>query len=239
MIDIAWKRVHRHIIAGAFSVVVCSHAWAGSLVVHGEGSVHLRPDTAILTVGVVTQAKTPADAQRLNAKSMEQLISGLAEKGLKESDLQTSYFRVEASYGVGAAKGTHDKSGYKVSNSLSVTIRDLEKLGEIIGSVVGNGANDIGTLEFSVSDPRPYVNQARKKAFAMALSEAKLSAEDAGLQLGKIVNISNGRATLPGPVYGGGSADMVAPGTAPNLEPPTLAGEVVIGYEVDVEFELK
>jgi uncharacterized protein len=210
---------------------------AGKIIVNGSGSVRLAPDIATVSIGVNTNAEQPEQAQADNTKYMNALIEAIESLGIKRSDMQTSSYSIQRLAEDRDAK-TAKKPVYQASNSLNILIRDLDKIGLVIGTAIKNGGNDIGQLHFSVSKPQEYVAKALKRAFDDAHTEAELSARASGLKLGKVVEVSQGRATLPQQKEIYGEADISDQPYDPSLSPITLEGKVEIGYEVTVEYEL-
>ena len=124
-------------------------------------------------------------------------------------------------------------NGYQVSNTVTVTVRDLEELGSILDKSVTVGANTINGVSFAVADPSKLYDEARKTAFADARSKAELYATAAGGTLGELESIRETQGfnqPLPAPMYA-----REAAAAAPV---PVEAGELAFSINVNVEWEL-
>ena len=170
----------------------------------GHGEVTVEPDLATITLGVVREAKTARDALSANNHAMAKVISTVTSAGVAQKDIQTSNFAVAPKYHYPKQNSNGERPaprivGYTVSNSLTVIVRKLDSLGEVLDSVVIAGSNQINGVSFSISEPRPLRNKARKRATADAVEKAELYAEAAGVKLGPILSISEQFSHVPPP----------------------------------------
>jgi hypothetical protein len=202
------------------------------LTVSGVGEVRARPDLAVVRIGVVSQAATARAALDDNNAAMRAIMSALAEQGITARDLQTSQFTVQPRY-------RHDRSGeappridgYEVSNQLAVTVRDLDRLGPVLDQAVRVGSNQILGVEFSLDDPEPRRDQARRLAVQDAVRKAKIYAEAAGIDLGPIrAIIEQAQPGPPQPVYR--RMEMA------DASVPIAEGEQAITVEVTVVWDI-
>ncbi len=166
--------------------------------VTGHGEVKAEPDIAWLTLGTQTRAKTAAEALAANTKAMRAVFDLLKSQfGVADKDMATSNFAITPvyeHYPVYKNRPTPPPKlvGYDVSNTLTVRVRDLEKLGAIIDAVVRAGANRIQGISFGFADHRKLLDEARKKAVQDAKARAKLYAEAVGFTLGPVVDVREG-----------------------------------------------
>lgn len=172
--------------------------------VSGEGDAATSPDMAILSFSVLKQAETAAAAMAENSKAMADVLAALKTAGIAERDLQTNSFSVQPVYKQFEAKdGVYvppEITGYQVTNGLSVRVRDLTKLGEILDSSVKLGINQGGDIAFTNDDPKATVTEARKAAIGDAVAKAKTLTEAAGVKLGRIITITeNMQRPMPVP----------------------------------------
>ncbi|MCB1488203.1 MAG: SIMPL domain-containing protein [Bauldia sp.] len=168
----------------------------------GAGSVSVVPDIAIVTIGVVSQAETAREALDANSADLRKVIKTILGEGIKETDVGTSGFSVNAIYEGKPYRSSSSGSekpprvvGYQVSNEVRVTIRDLAQSGAVLDKVVTAGANRINDIQFDVSDPETPSDEALKQAIADARKQGELMAEAAGVRLVRIldINASSGR----------------------------------------------
>lgn len=183
----------------ALTQAVCGGALAEEksmqrmVTVSGSGSVVAEPDIARLTGGFVREGQTAQAALAANTTTMTKVIAGVKAQGIEPRDLQTSSFHVEPVmvYPKDAAKdGPPRITGYRVSNQVTVTVRDLAKVGDVLDRLISSGANQVHGLSFEVSKADSLKDEARRLAVQNAQRRAKLLAEAAGAELGRVVQIS-------------------------------------------------
>jgi len=199
----------------------------------GAGEVRAKPDLAVVRVGVVSQASTARAALDANNAAMRAIMAALAKEAIAERDVQTSQFSVQPRY-------RHDPNnqlppridGYEVSNQLAVIIRDLDRLGAVLDLAVSVGSNQILGVEFSLSDPEPRRDEARRLAVEDALRKAELYAAAAKIKLGAIRAITEqALAGPPQPLYR--RMEMSADASVPIAE-----GEQAIAVEVTISWDI-
>ena len=199
----------------------------------GTGVAKARPDTAHISTGVISEGPTAHEALEKNSAAMSQVVAELKAQGLEPKHIQTTNFAVHPRYQHFKDGKPSAIIGYRVVNSVRIKVRDLEKLGAIVDKVVALGSNQIGGIAFSVEDPAPLKDQARKLAMANAIRKAKLYAEAAGATLGKVLKISEGVTQRPPrPVFARAAVEAKA---ATPIEP----GQQMLQVRVDVTWQLQ
>ncbi|WEX76465.1 SIMPL domain-containing protein [Sinorhizobium numidicum] len=162
--------------------------------VSGEGRSTTAPDMAILQLSVVKDAKTAREALDANNKAMAEVLTALKEGGIAERDLQTSGFSINPQYNYPPNNDGGNRPpelvGYQVVNGVTVRVRDLGKLGEILDKSVSLGVNQGGGIEFTNDKPEDVITEARKKAVADAIAKARVLAEAAGVSLGRLIELA-------------------------------------------------
>jgi len=160
--------------------------------VAASGRVSAVPDIAHITAGVQTEADTARDALTRSNVTMAKLIDGLKAAGIATKDIQTTNLSVEPRY-VPAKEGrAATVNGYRVSNQVRITVRDIKKLGDILDQAVTLGANQMHSIAFEVSGVEALKDDARKLAMDNARRRAQLYATAAGVQLGPVLRIGEG-----------------------------------------------
>ncbi len=214
--------------------------------VSGHGKVSVPPNVADISVGVVSQAKTAREALSANSEKMEALQQVLKERGVAAKDVQTTNINVSPRYSQPPPHNPQNPVhefvpqivGYDVANSVSVTARDLAKLGALLDAVVTAGANQMHGISFRVDEPGAILDAARKKAMADAKKKAELMAGEAGVVVGFPISIRDEAASFPqpqfAPMMAGRAMNMMA---APSV--PVAAGEQELSVTVHVVYELK
>lgn len=152
--------------------------------IYGEGILSVNPDIAYITIGVITEDYSLKIAQTENIIKSNKLIDSLLRKGIPNKDIKTKAYTVEKVYEY--ENGKREFKGYKVSNILSVTIKNIEKLGEIIDASIENGANNVSNIEFAISDESLYYRKALVKAVNDAIKKAYAVAYTIGVILDKV-----------------------------------------------------
>jgi uncharacterized protein len=157
--------------------------------VTGSGSVQVEPDAATITIGVTNEDPNSASAVARNTADTAKVVAALEEAGIERKDLKTSNFSVYTQYrGEGANK--QQVLTFRVTNTVTVTIRDISKAGDLLTKAAAAGSNQINGPSFTVSNPEKYIGDARKKAVEDALAKARDYAAAAGLKLGAILEMS-------------------------------------------------
>lgn len=151
------------------------------ITVNGNGEIKVAPNFAELRIEVVTQSQDLNEAQRQNANLMNQVIQAILALGISREDIQTSSFSVFPQYDY--VEGRQVFRGYEVTNALTVKIRNINQVGNVIDVAIKNGANRISSLEFKLDKENLYYHQALKIALYNAVAKARTIAETLNLPL--------------------------------------------------------
>jgi uncharacterized protein YggE len=165
--------------------------------VTGEAQVSVPPDLAQIDGGVTSEAKTAREASDANNAAMGKVLLALKGAGIDEKDFQTSRLSLQPQSSSSKASGPPTIVGYRASNRVTIRLRDVTKLASVIDTLVGAGANDIGGINFMVSQASKLLDEAREKAIADARRKAEIYAKAAGVTLGAPLSISEGGAPAP------------------------------------------
>lgn len=196
----------------------------GGITVVGMGEAFGRPDRATAQVGVEIFAPTVEEATSQNQTIIDSIMAALLEQGIAAEDIQTSNYNLYAEQIYGE-RGPEGIAGYRVNNQVSVIIRDIDQVGDVLAAAIDAGANSIYGVTFSVADPAGLEDEARAEAIADAERRAASLAELNGLTLGEPVLVSEvvGQ-NVPMPMMGGGAFDMaVQESAAPGISPGQLS----------------
>ncbi len=213
--------------------------------VSGEGEVFAVPDVAKISFSVRTVKSSIALAQdemniKTNAalKSIESFM--VAEKDIKTVDYSAYPEYSTPYYGCYSASCPPVKqpkiTGYVASQRIEITIRDTEKVGEIVDALGENGVTEISGPDFSLSDEKGAEQEARAKAIADATEQAEILAKDLGVKLGDIVGFSEDGGGYPMPYMMKAESAMDAGSTVSASLP---VGENKITKNVTITFELE
>ncbi|MCI0520418.1 MAG: SIMPL domain-containing protein [Chloroflexi bacterium] len=204
-----------------------------TLNVTGTGRAYLSPDVAYIAIGVHTEDKDAAEAVAANNTRSQKVADALKTFKVDAKDIQTMNFSI-------FPQQQYDQAGqltgliYVVDNTVYVTLRDLDKVGEIISAAVEAGANSINSIQFDVEDKSAALNEARKNAVADAVAQAKVLSQAAGVELGQIQTISSYGSGYPVPLY-----DAKAYGVGGGSPTPVSPGQLVLSVDVNIVYALK
>jgi len=224
------------LLALAVLLSACSPAKPESplrtLSVNGSAQISLTPDIAYISIGVHSENSSAAEAVAQNNAQAQAIVDALKAKGVEEKDIRTINFSIypQDEY---SPEGQRIGTRYMVDNSVYVTLRDLGKVGEVIGAAVDAGANSINGIQFDVADKTPLLAQGRQAAVDNARLQAEELAKAAGVTLGAVQSISFYN-TMPTPLY----ADVKAVGVGGGGV-PISTGQLTITVDVSVVYEIK
>ena len=165
-----------------------------TIVVIGEAQIAATPDKAVITLGARHVAKSAADALGETSKTVAAILSRMEKMGVERANMQTSSLTLNPVWRQGK-RYDDDGSvlnpiGFEASNSVTVTLLDLARLGEALDQVARDGANLFSSFRFGLIDPEPIQDRARTAAVADARRKAELYALGAGLKLGEVLLIT-------------------------------------------------
>jgi uncharacterized protein YggE len=168
------------------------------IMVVGSGTAAARPDMAEVSGGVVTQASTAAQALTQNSLAMDRVLKTVTALGIADRDVQTATINVTPMRRQGRQEPQPPEIvAYEVSNQVRIKVRDLAILGRVLDALVGQGANVLGGISFSVADPAPILDQARTRAMADARRRADVYAQAAGVKVGPVLSIREATPGIP------------------------------------------
>lgn len=200
-----------------------------TLTVQGSGKVTVVPDVARVYLGVTLTKPTVKEARDAAAKAMTNVIAAIKGLGVADADLQTTGLSLSARY----ANGSSTKIvGYVISEQVQVTVRDLDKAGDVVDVATAKGATDVNGISFELADPAKAMDDARAAAIAAARTSGLAMASAAHVTLGAVVSISDGSA--PTPIYYG----VAGAAPAADLRTPVQPGTQDVSAMVTVVFEL-
>lgn len=203
--------------------------------VSGEANVSVAPDLAQVEGGVTSEAKTAREASEANNAAMGKVLLALKGAGIDEKDYQTSRLSLQPQYApTGPNRNTPQITGYRASNRVIIKVRDVTKVAGVIDTVVGAGANEIGGINFIVTEASKALDEARTKAVADARRKAEIYAKAAGVTLGEPISISE-EGTAPPPVF----RSKVAAPMAIAAPTPVAPGEELLSITVNVTWAIK
>ncbi len=191
------------------------------------------PDVATISAGVVSQAADGKAAMRQNAEQMAKVLAAVKAAGIADKDVQTSGINLNPQYRY-ADNQPPTITGYQASNTVSLKVRDVTRLGDVLDALAAQGSNQINGPAFEIDEPEPVYDEARLAALGKARARAETYARALGLRVRRIVSISEGgRGDFhPRPM-------MAMSKSMDQMEStPVAPGETTLSINLDVVFEL-
>lgn len=211
--------------------------------VRGEGEASIAPDMAEIQLQVTSKAKDAKGAQTKNAKEMVRVEKVLKDQFKIESkDIQTNNFQVFPEYNY-ENNGKRNFLGFRADHGLSVTVRKMEQVGNLLDSLVGKGTEDISVqlsgVSFSSSKRKEVEIQALELAMKSASHRAEALAGFAKKKIKGVLRITDSHlGHVPPPMLTGGMAMMKMAGDQEAQNTQISSGEIKVNAQVSVEYEL-
>lgn len=204
------------------------------LSVSATGKVESIQDMAVVTVGVVSEGLTAQVVKDQSSNKMNQVISFIKQAGIDDKDIKTSQFNISPKYSYSNQQQT--VVGYQANQTITVKVRNIDKSSQqlemVVDGAVMHGANQIQGIDFSFENNEGLVQNARKQAIDKAKANALQISKDAGLNLGRIVNVITSDSGNPEPRFIQNIS--LAKSTSPQIQ----LGSQEVSTEVTVVFEL-
>ncbi len=206
---------------------------AATITVSGEGKVFVKPDVAVVNVGVLKQGTDLVSTQRAATDIINRVVEMVKREGAEEKDIKTTSYSISPRYDY--KDGTQIFRGYEVHQNLEVKLRDLGKVGGILSRSAEFGANQVGSIQFTVDDPKTAKEEARAMAIKDAKEKAAKLAKNLNISLKKLVSYSeSGGGFPPAPIYGR-AAEFGLGGDFPAVP----SGENEINAFVNLVYEIR
>lgn len=208
-----------------------------SISVSGTGEAMGAPDLATVTVGVQTVAPVATEAASKNEAAVTRLMQALEKEGIEKKDIQTVEYAIWPEQNYDPREGEQPRiTGYRVNNSVHVTVRDIERVGAVLGAVTKAGANSVNGISFGIDDTAALEARAREAAMKDARAKAESLATLAGETLGEVLQISlssGGGYPIPMPMARMEMADAA-------MKAPSIStGESSVSVQVQVTYAIR
>ncbi len=201
--------------------------------VTGEGQVTSIPDEAKVSLGISVEKSTVTSAQKEINQIINSIIDALKDKGIKKEDIKTINYSVNPRYDY---RQDRQITGYLANATIQVTFKDFDKLNEAIDSATSLGANQVGNIQFTLSEEKE--KELQKETRKIAINQAKEKAEElaklSGIKLGKIINVTESfNQPYIRPVYMKDMAVGSAEEESTQVEPGStqLTVSIILSYE--------
>jgi len=204
------------------------------ITVSGHAKKTAKPDLAQIDIGLYSEGATVAAVQSDNSAKMNAVIAAIKALGVKDADIQSSNYNLQPKFDYTNSKQT--LTGYTLTQSVGVKLRDLTKVGDVIDKSVAAGANQVNSLQFTIDDPTALQDSTRIDAIKDARTKANALADALGLHIVKVVTFSESGGVTPPMPY---ASDMVAMKSAAGAVPTIQAGSLDVDMTVAVTFEVR
>ena len=161
-----------------------------TIAVTGSGKVTVVPDLATINLGVLIERNTAKAARQAAAESMTQVVAAIKALGIDDKDIATSTISLQPVYNYNNNGGNPKIRGYQLQNAVTVTVRDLDKLGDVLDNSVVSGATQVNGITFDVADRTAAEAKAREAAVADAKAKADTLAKGVGVSITGVSSIS-------------------------------------------------
>lgn len=205
------------------------------VMVSGDSIVQAQPDTAILTISVVTQAKRAIDAQQQNAAQSDAVVRTLKSAAGSGAEVKTTGYSLQPQR-VYRENQPPTITGYEARNTVVVTIGDLTKVGPVIDAAAQSGANDVGGIAFTLRKDRPARDEALARATREAISKAQVIAQALGGRVVRISEVQEEGTARPRPMF---EAEMPRAMAQKAISTPIEIGSLEITARVQVVAEIE
>ena len=211
-----------------------SNGQAQGIIVSAVGSVTAELDIGLLSLGVSVRANSAQTARDQAADAMSDLLDSIGNNGVDDEDIKTTQFSLSPEFDFN--NGSSRVTGYRVTNTVSVKVRELERVPEVIDEAVGTVGDpiQISGVTFMVDETESLLSQARVEAMANAEAKAQQLADLGGVVLGKPIAISEGAVSSP-PVFFDARAFAETADAAPT---PIEPGQLELSVSVQVTYEI-
>lgn len=203
-----------------------------NVTVSGEASTSVQPDLAEIRAGVTNQARTAREAADANAKTMTAVLAAAKEAGIEAKDIQTARISVQPLFSRPQPEARNEPpriTGYQVTNNVTLRLRDISRIGEMLDRLIAAGANNVHGIDFQVSESSKLMDTVRAAAVSDARRKAEIYAQAAGVQLGRVVAIAETDISMP--------RANVMRASVP-AQTPIAGGEEMLRVLLRVSFEL-
>ena len=215
------------------NVTVSAEEYVPTISVSGEGVIEVPPDIATISLGVVSRNKDAAQVQSDNARIATNVINSVVALGIERRNIRTGNYNFRQVYH-NDDNNRRVFDGYEVTNTVTIIVNDLSKIGKIIDSALSNGANQVDSLNFGIRDKEKFQNDALRLAVRDALKKAEIAAAELGKSIVSVRSVSINSASISVPRV----EKLAMRNMDSNFETPIESGTLNCSASVHVEFEI-
>lgn len=215
-----------------FSVTSVTTQKSTTFDVTGEGKISVKPDVASISVGIQANGATVKAVQEQINSVINKVSEAVKQLGVDPKDIQTRNYNINPDYDFSG--GTQRIKGYSSSTNLSIKVRQINNINQVIDAATTNGANQVSGINFEKDDKTKAENEARVKAVDEAKRKAQDAARIAAFRLGRIINYSENFGGFPRPIPMVSAQESKAVGSPTQVEPGStdISVNVTLSYEI-------
>ncbi len=161
----------------------------GTMHTTGSAVIRVQPDKVTLRLGVQTFGATPSDSHAKNADIVEAVLKAVRGEGVPARDIATDYFSIHPEYD-SYSQGKQKIVGYWTDNTVVVTLRQVDRLGDVLIAALEAGATTVDDVTFSTGRLRELRDEARAMAVKAAMEKAQAMAGAVNLTVGDVQSLS-------------------------------------------------
>jgi len=208
-----------------------------TITVTGYGVAYGAPDVVRVGLGVEAVNEDILTAVNDGSDRMNAVLQALQDAGVAAEDIRTEYYSIYQDYGYGTPMegGEQPVPRYRVSTTVTVTVRDTDNVAELVSAAVAAGANIVNYVQFDISDRSALESEARNDAIADARSRADQIAATLGVTVGEPLRIVEGFNQYPMPEFFGGGGGAGAAGSVP----PISQGQLSVSMAVTITYAVQ
>jgi uncharacterized protein YggE len=236
------------LVVGAvfFGMPLLQHLGSGfyparTITVTAEGKTTVSPDLAEISFSVLSQGQDPQALSTNNNDKMNAVLQFVKAQGIDDKDMTTTNYDLSPNYQYDKNTQRNFITGYTLTQTVQVKVRDLNKVATVLGGLAPLGVNQIGGVNFTFDDPEKFLAVARADAFVKVEAKAKEMATSAGVSLGSIVTVAeNNYVPGPSPLYMSANSAAGLGGAEAAISVPTIQpGTQDVTDDVSITYELR
>lgn len=212
---------------------------AKTITLSAEGKITVVPDVAIISFSVISEGDNPELLAKDSDQKMSSVIEFVKSKGIDSKDIKTTNYSLIPRYETDKKTRRTFISGYSLTQTVRLKIRDLKKIAEIMGGLVPLGINQIEGPNFIIDNPEKFLREARADAFSKIEAKAKEISAETKVKLGQIVNIYEylgGSSPIP---YYRSSESQLTGGALKTYFPTIEPGSEELKVQLNVTYALE
>lgn len=236
--------MHKFKIIGLMTVfcllLTCNMAFAQDLrtiSVDGTSVIKATPDRATVNISIESTGKDAKEASAQNAIIMNKIQQDILALAITKDNIKTTNYNLYPVYNR-KDNGRQEIIGYSVSNQITVTVDNIDLVGNVIDTAINAGANNINSVEFSLKDPEAYKNKVLVQAINDAKRKADIIAKTLGKNVVNVVSVNSNNSYIEARTFNSLMYARATANGAVDASSPIQAGDISVKANVSIVFEV-